>query len=410
VPLANVAPVVMRWLWPGRIPIGRVTLLVSDPGLGKSLVTLDIAARVSSGTPWPDETRQGDKENRRQGEAPVDLVCSSSRCLPVSLSSPLPVSPSPPPRVSPASVLLLTAEDSLADTIRPRLEAMGADCSRILAITAVPGQGGDAVPRQFQLRRDLARLANLLDTVPDCRLLVVDPISAHLGSTSENVNADVHGLLVPLANLARQRNLAVLAVSHLRKQQGAAIHRTMGSLAFVAAARAVWVIVKDPDDQRRRLLLPLKNNLAPDVTGLAYTIESTDPDGSGPPVVCWSPEPVSATADLILARRPRGRPDDERQQAARWLRETLSAGPRLARDIKEEAEVNGFSQGTLRRAFRDVAGQAVREGFGPFGQWLWRLPGVNGQSPDGGPSPLAGLPDLASILNRPPSPLPSGEG
>jgi putative DNA primase/helicase len=355
---SQLAPENIRWLWPNRIPLGRITLLVSDPGLGKSLLTLDIAARVSTGRLWPDAGASG--EERGSGE---ELRLDPRSSL-----------------LAPSSVLLLTAEDDLADTVRPRLEALGADCDRILGIAAVPGDKPQDVPRAFALSRDLARLRNLLDAVPDCRLIVIDPISAYLGSTNEHSNADIQSLLLGLTTLARERNLAVLVVSHLRKKEGAAIYRTMGSLAFVAASRAVWAICKDPSDERKRLFVPIKNNLAPTATGLAFTIESQN----GTPQLHWSPDPVTHSVDIaIAAARHAGRPNDERQHAMSWLRERLSNGSLAMRQLHEEANAHGIGYGTLRRAFREIDGQSVRRGPFPFGEWHWKLPGVDAQNPEG---------------------------
>jgi putative DNA primase/helicase len=367
--LADVKPENTRWLWPGRIPLGRVTLLVSDPGLGKSLLTLDIAAAVSTAAPWPDEQRGAwSKEHGEKAPTPNPVLHA------------------------PSSVLLLTAEDDLADTVRPRLEATGANCERILAISNVPGENAKDVPRAFALNRDLARLNNLLDALPDCRLLIIDPISAFLGGTNEHANADVRTLLAALATIARERGIAVIVVSHLRKKEGAAIHRTMGSLAFVAAARAAWIICKDPADPNKRLFLPLKNNLAPDVTGLAFTIE-TSPDGRTP-LIRWLPDSENVTADMVVGNaRSAGRPDDERQHAINWLQERLAKGARPVRDLKQESDAHGISYYTLRRAFRALGGQAVRQGTFPFAPWYWKLPGIDDQNTGGEFWSPIGFPD-----------------
>jgi putative DNA primase/helicase len=345
--LTEVKPENIRWLWPGRIPLGRVTLLVSDPGIGKSLLTLDIAARVSTGAPWPDHASNLNPEPRTQNSS---------------------------------SVLLLSAEDNLADTIRPRLEALGADCSRIVAISTDHGEHAHTVPRAFALQRDLARLDNLLRTMPDCRLVILDPVTAYLGESDEGSNADIRNLLASLAAMARDRGLAVLIVNHLRKTQGAAIYRTMGSLAFVACARAAWIIAKDPSVKYKRLFLPLKNNLAPEITGLAYTIESSP--AAGVPMIRWAPEPVHITAETIVgAAKSAGRPDDERQYAITWLQNQLAEGSRLARELKHEADANGISYGTLRRAFRHLGGEAFRRNNFPSSPWNWQLPRTDAQNP-----------------------------
>jgi hypothetical protein len=224
------------------------------------------------------------------------------------------------------------------------------------------------------LNRDLARLRRLFDTVPDCRLIVIDPINAYLGNTS----ADAHSLLHGLTTIARERNVAVLIVSQLRKQDGAAVYRAMGSMAFVAAARASWAICKDPFDHHKRLFLPVKNNLAPAIAGLAFTIQSQH----GLPRIQWSPEPVTQSVDFaIAAARAAGRPNEERQRATKWLKERLEKSEGKAYDIREEADLHGISYGTLRRAFRDLEGIAVRKGKFPLFDWYWRLPGRAAQNP-----------------------------
>lgn len=377
------------WLWPERIPIGKVTLLVGDPGLGKSLVALDIAARVSTGKPWPDQER-----GQEPGSQSEDLEHAATQTLAPNSSF-----------LAPSSVLLLNAEDDLSDTVLPRLEALGADCDRIVAIPSFLGSSRDgSVPRDHELRRDLARLRSLLDTLPDCRLIVIDPISAYL-SGNGNTSGEVRSLLVPLAELAHTRRLAIVAVSHLRKQQGSAIHRTMGSLAFLTAARAAWVICEDPANFERRLLLPVKSNLASRADGLAYTVESSavesstvesntaepqtpDPPAPGPqpqapPTIRWSSEPISLSADdgLVGRIRPLGRPKYERGEAAHWLKQTLAAGPRPSGDVEREAVANGFRPRTLQRAFRDIDGKAVRAGFGSVGEWFWQLPTTGEEGP-----------------------------
>jgi hypothetical protein len=269
------------WLWPQRIPIGKVTLLVGDPGLGKSLVALDIAARVSTGAPWPDEQHRDSTQSAIRD--PQSEIANATLAPNSSL-------------LAPSSVLLLNAEDDLADTVLPRLEALGADCDRIIAIPSFLGSSRDgSVSRDHELKRDLARLRSLLDTLPDCRLIIIDPISAYL-SGNGNTSGEVRNLLTPLSELAHTRRLAIVAVSHLRNQQGSAIHRTMGSLAFLTAARAAWVICEDPANSDRRLLLPVKSNLAGRTDGLAYNVESktTGPETPESPAPNPQPRPPSA--------------------------------------------------------------------------------------------------------------------
>src|SRR6185369_2936495 len=124
--------------------------------------------------------------------------------------------PSPQGRGMPGGVVLLNAEDDLSDTIRPRLEAAGADLSRITAGTMTRVQNpttGATVERGFCLAGDLPGLERLIRRVPDCRLLVIDPITAYLGDTDSHNNAEVRGLLAPLSELAARHKIAVVAVT-----------------------------------------------------------------------------------------------------------------------------------------------------------------------------------------------------
>jgi hypothetical protein len=146
-------------------------------------------------------------------------------------------------------------------------------------------------------------------------------------------------------------------------------------MAFVAASRTAWLVSRDPHNAHRRLLLPVKNNLTADTNGLAYTIESRGPGRTA--VVCWSEDTLDMSADDALTRPALARDESlrERSQAEAWLREFLAGGPQPASEVRNAAAAHGFSYATLRRAFRDVGGEAIREGNqGLKPRWVWRLP------------------------------------
>jgi putative DNA primase/helicase len=175
--------------------------------------------------------------------------------------------------------------------------------------------------------------------------------------------------------------VAIVSVTHLSKSGGTkAVYRAMGSLAFAAAARAVWAVTKDPDDPQRRLFLPAKLNLACDPDGLAYRID----DGR----VVWEYEPVKLHADDAFAAEARAAkgPDHrgvERREATAWLNNQLADGPVPTSQIIADAKENGFAERTLRRAFKEMGGRSRK---GSDGQWSWSLPGQDGQQ-DGQPPP-----------------------
>ena len=158
--LADVQPQPVSWLWPGRIALGKVTLLAGDPGLGKSFVTLDIAARTSCGAPWPD---------------------------------------APGIKTTAGGVVLLSAEDDAEDTIRPRLDAAGANVQRIKALLAVRRNYQDDPTREstFSLETDLPALEAAILAVAGCRLVIIDPITAYLGGTDSHKNGEIRGLIAP---------------------------------------------------------------------------------------------------------------------------------------------------------------------------------------------------------------------
>lgn len=336
VSLADVQPERLRWLWPARIPLGKLTLLYGDPGLGKSFLTMDLAARVSTGAGWPDI---------------------------------------PGERFEPRGVILLTAEDGLADTVRPRLDAAGADVSRIEAIESVGiASGGE---RSVNLADDLRLIGDRIAQRGDVRLFIIDPVSAYCGKADSHTNAEVRGMLAPIAKLAERHGVAIIAVSHLNKGAGGrAMYRAMGSLAFIAAARAGWLVVEDENDPAKRLLLPTKMNLAVRPTGMAFSLRDSSAPGDVP-CIAWSAEPVNLSADDALAAiAGHGGDDDGRKgalgEATDFLRHELAGGAKPSGDVKKAAQAAGIAPRTLDRARAELCIVAAPDGFG--GPWTWALP------------------------------------
>jgi RecA-family ATPase len=324
----DIAPEAVRWLWPGRIPLGKLTLLIGDPGLGKSLLTADIASRVSRGASFPDGAR-----------------CETG------------------------SVIFLSAEDDAADTIRPRLDVAGADVCRAHILDAVQVQlaDGQLTEKTFNLETDIASLEGVLREHPDVRLIVIDPISAYLGGVDSHSNAEVRGLLSPLASLAAKDGVAVLVVTHLRKSAGAAIYRAISSIAFAAAARAVWAVASDPEEVERRLLLAVKQNLSASAGGLAFRIETQN----NVPRLAWEPGAVALAANDVLGNVDMQQDQGERREAREWLKDFLADGPVAVKKIQAGAKAAGQSWITVRRAKEGLRVVASKSGY--HGGWEWRL-------------------------------------
>ncbi len=331
VSMADIDPRPIRWLWPQRIPLGRITLLVGMPGVGKSFFTCDMASRISTGTPWPDGT-----------ESPQ------------------------------GSVIFVSCEDDPHDTIRPRLDAHRADVSRICMLASVKqsddeGQESEVI---FTLE-DSDALELALQQIEDCKLIVVDPIGSFLGGrTDAHRDNEVRAVLAPIAMLAEKYGPAVLVVAHRRKAGGAiADDMALGSRAFTGIARSVWHLSRDNEDKSRRLLLPGKSNLAAEQTGMAFTIAGE------PAAVSWEREPIAMTADEALALEGKASGKSSAlEEAVSWLKLYLAEGCKPGQEVKEAAERDGIAIRTLERAKKELEVVCGPDGFG--GPWVWKLPDV----------------------------------
>ncbi len=325
----------INWLWPNQIARGKVSIIAGNPGLGKSQITAYIAAVVSSGGVWPVE---------------------ETRC-------------------KPGGVIFLSAEDDPADTIRPRLEAVGADLSKTYLIKLVENKKGKEVKRAFNLKIDLPNLEKLLIELKDIALIVIVPITAYLGQTDSYNNAEVRGLLTPLSDLAAKYHVAIIAVSHLNKNSNQeALLRVAGSLAFVAAARTAFVVTHDPNDKKRRFLFPVKNNIAEDKDGFAFSIQSCwlDDNQFYSSKVVWEEERVNE--DVMNLMKPSSESEDNSvlKEAIDFLKDELAYSARTVNQLKKAANEYGLSWGTLIRAKIALKINPKKSSF--TGGWVWSLP------------------------------------
>lgn len=330
--LSDVVPSAVRWLWPGRIPLGKVSVLDGDPGLGKSLQTLDIAARVSTARAMPDGSAS-------------DLH-------------------------DPAGVVILSAEDDLGDTIRPRLEAAGADLSRVVALTAVRDEDDTRLPTLA----DLEQIRQAIVEV-DARLLIIDPLMAYLpDKVDSHRDQDIRRSLAPLAVLAAETGIAALVIRHLNKTEGKnALYRGGGSIGIIGAARSGLLVAKDPEDPdgERRILVSTKSNLAKLPPALAYRVVAPN----GVPFIAWQGT-THHTAASLLAQQAEGEDRSALEEAMTFLRESLTDGPRPSREVQREAEQAGVNAITLRRARTALGIKPAKTGRpgDEKQQWQWSLP------------------------------------
>lgn len=287
-----------------RLARGEHTMFAGEPGLGKSQITIAVAAAITTGGSWP----------LGEGRAPL------------------------------GNVIILAAEDSIEHTTVPRLIAAGADRERVHFVHAAVAEDGDG-QRMFNFQADLAKLRALIREIGDVVLLIIDPVTAYMGKIDSHKNTEVRAVLAPLGELAQEGHVAIASVTHFTKGTGStstkAIDRIIGSIAFVAAPRIGLTVMADPDHSDRRLLLHVKNNISRSPQGLAFRLEQriVASDGQGDFVgscVSWEDEPVEKTADEALSR------DGNKEQTAKadavdFLSSVLANGPVKAKDIEKEA-------------------------------------------------------------------------
>jgi hypothetical protein len=360
--LATIRPEPVRWLVPGFLPLGKLVLVAGDGGHGKSALTLDLAACLTTGRP----------------------------CFGLDYQAP-----------DPADVLLVSCEDDCADTVVPRLLSAGADLARVWKVDGIKTRNGKAAP--FSLAHFEAVETELAER-PAVRLVVIDPAGAYVGRSGvdDYNDSELRSLLAPLAELAARKRATVLLVKHLVKGATAkAVHKVGGSAGYVNTVRAAFVVAPDADDPDQKLFLPLKFNLGPRPNGLAYRLRGLDPaaqqdvldryaghlDGEDRERLAaqlfrveWL-GPVDADADTALGEAARqgraGVKDAER--AAEWLEHFLASRPAESARCVEEGnaalalakDLKWWRESVLKGRLK---GKPRKRGFGEGQRWYFTLP------------------------------------
>lgn len=347
---SDLEPEKLVWVWPGRIPEGKLVLLGGPPGLGKSQLTAFMSAVVSNGGHWP---------------------CGEGSTLP-------------------GDVIFMSAEDGVQDTIIPRLMAAGADRQRVHIVSAATKPDGTG-RKTFSLKTDVDLLEDMARKIGTVKLIIVDPISAYMGGSDGNGNVETREVLEPLADMANRLRIAVVAVTHLNKGGGggnqSALNRFAGSIAFVAAARAAFAVIEDPEDDERRFLLQAKNNLGKKCKGLAFRLEQRlvgdDVMSSN---VMFEGDHVSESIDEALSASEnrgakKGQSGAGKEDVMQFLRDILSAGPVDVLEVERQARAAALLEDDKRlsksKAFRDARTElgirSIREGFGPGSRYVLEL-------------------------------------
>jgi hypothetical protein len=333
----------VEWLWGSRIPRGAVTLIDGDPGLGKSTITLDLAARVTRG--WTMPPTVGDKQV-----------------------------------AEPAAVLLLSAEDDPDRTIRPRLIAAGADMERIHILSLVRENGEDRPP---VIPSDLA-LVEAAVRGHGITLVVIDPLIAYLdGTIDAHRDSDIRRVMHRLKLLAEATGAAVVVVRHLNKLIGGpALYRGGGSIGIVGAVRSALVVGSDPAEPKTRFVLaPTKCNLCRRPSSLAYGLETREEATGEVSKVKWIGE-SELQADDILTHVGGAKTQGEVERCTDAIRDLLDGKPMKSTELLERLIAAGYSERTVKRAKLAAEVRVTREGFGDEGHWVVSLPAPKGGDED----------------------------
>ena len=318
--MAEVEAEEIQWLWKPYIPVGKITIVQGDPGGGKTTMALAIAAALTMGEPLP----------------------GSVTALP------------------PAHVIYQTAEDGLADTIKPRLTKLDADCSRVHVIC----EGEEALSLSDErIERAILRTG--------AKLFILDPLQAYLGGTDMHRAGGVRPVFRQLGAVAERTGCAIVIIGHLNKSGGKSQYRGLGSVDIHAAARSVLTVGKIPVDENMRAVVHGKSNLAPHGVSMAFGLDPVNG-------FTWLGE-YEVTLDELLSGKPPRR-ENQLGRAKSFIQEALADGPVSSTSIFTKADGQGLSPKTLNRAKGELSVKSFRR----EGQWYWCMPGMEDGQTDGG--------------------------
>jgi len=299
----------IEWLWYPYIPYGKLTIIQGDPGEGKTTFVLNLAARLSRGIGF----NKGD--DMRQ----------------------------------PINIIYQTAEDGLADTIKPRLEEAEADCTRILVID----------DSEKSLTMDDCRLERAIEQTK-AKVLILDPIQAYLGDGVDMNRAnETRDMTKKLGAIAEKTGCAVILIGHMNKSGGSkAAYRGIGSIDFFAVARSVLLVARIADQPNIRVVAQIKNNLAAEGSPVAFELSEGKFNWIGN---------YDITVDELLG----GYSKSNKIQQAKQLLKSLSGTKVMipSKEVFEKAKAIGISQRTVEEAKHELGIEAKRMN----GRWHWDL-------------------------------------
>lgn len=321
----------VTWMWQGYLPNNKLVLLEGNPGLGKSTLTCWIAAQVSKGNSFP---------------------CGSTN--------------------EPRGVLFISAEDGVADTIKPRVEAAGGDSTAIFCVKGMEYDGVEGIT-DLSMRTHLEALkAEIIRH--SVGMVIIDPLMALIGESKDShKDQAVRAITTPLAQLAEELQVTILAIRHLNKQGSSqAILRGAGSMGIIGSARQALLVGVDPQDDNKRVLAVVKSNLAKKADSLSFELISHQTIDAA--IIQWNGVSTHNADDLV---RPNSGEDKSAiDEAKEFLVETLRNGGKSQKAVVAEARKFAISDATLRRARESMKIVLKRERNPETGEWgsNWYLP------------------------------------
>ena len=299
----------IKWLWKPYIPYGKITIVQGDPGEGKTSLILKLASELSLGRCFgEDELRE------------------------------------------PINIIYQTAEDGLADTVKPRLEDSGADCKRIMVID----------DSEDSLSMNDVRIEAAIRTT-GAKLLILDPLQAYLGDKVDMNRAnETRDITKRLGTIAEKTGCAVVLIGHMNKGSGAkAAYRGIGSIDFFAIARSVLLVARVPENSNIRALAQIKNNLEKEGSTVAFEIKDN--------IFNWVGE-YDISIEELLSGFSQG---NKSLKAESFLKDLLTEEDSYpASEIFAKGKTLGISKRTLENSKQELGIKSIRVGTG----WHWKLP------------------------------------
>ena len=299
----------IKWLWKPYIPYGKITIVQGDPGEGKTSLILKLASELSLGRCFgEDELRE------------------------------------------PINIIYQTAEDGLADTVKPRLEDSGADCKRIMVID----------DSEDSLSMNDVRIEAAIRTT-GAKLLILDPLQAYLGDKVDMNRAnETRDITKRLGTIAEKTGCAVVLIGHMNKGSGAkAAYRGIGSIDFFAIARSVLLVARIPENPNIRALAQIKNNLEKEGSTVAFEIKDN--------IFNWVGE-YDISIEELLSGFSQG---NKSLKAESFLKDLLTEEDSYpASEIFAKGKILGISKRTLENSKQELGIKSIRVGTG----WHWKLP------------------------------------